>query len=488
MNTLDIGEEIYPRRLFYERDELKGTLSKGTESIEGLQVILQYALNKPGEIVGKVLGTQETTERISALSDLPGPYMSFRAKSRFESPYAYKFKSNKVWCKLLTHRSEPQDASYYAADLAFEEIKTEELFDPSFPFLNNHIAKDMPRRYISLYLAGPNILWKTHSTIKSSCSGNTRVEADVCELTPSNQSLFFARVVPWFFSDPCDDPFNYNLQTNIDALFLEPKADEVPLDDAFVSLGQSLAEDLTTVASIGSRSWVVWYGYSLRDGDSVVTYRRTTRKPGSSVHSWNSVPVDRNRCSEFLITSLNELRRLRDDNFDLFMPVTHYLDGLGSKTVEQRFTYLFLALEKLKDMYATQKGLAEILDNESFGLLRNEIQELVRGKIEDSEKAEMIINKSRELNRPSTRHILKKLFEDYEIDCSDLYPNCQDTYSYIQMRNDLFHSSRPVDLDRLWRETKRLTYVVERLLLRLLGWNDLSLSPREEEKQWIWEN
>jgi len=89
-----------------------------------------------------------------------------------------------------------------------------------------------------------------------------------------------------------------------------------------------------------------------------------------------------------------------------------------------------------------------------------------------------------ELNRPSLRFVLDALFFRYNIDWTDIYPSTGD-FTLIKTRDKLFHSSQEPNFDLLFKETNRLQAIIERLLLRMLGWEDLSHSPTDFMKKWL---
>ena len=55
----------------------------------------------------------------------------------------------------------------------------------------------------------------------------------------------------------------------------------------------------------------------------------------------------------------------------------------------------------------------------------------------------------------------------------DLYPNDVARPSFFNTRNALVHSANEIDFDILFCETYRVQTIVERLLLKLLGWKDI---------------
>ena len=57
-------EDLLPKQPFFDRHEFVGDLLKGNEVAEKLHLIVQYSMIKGREIVGKVLGTKETFEKL----------------------------------------------------------------------------------------------------------------------------------------------------------------------------------------------------------------------------------------------------------------------------------------------------------------------------------------------------------------------------------------------------------------------------------------
>ena len=72
--------------------------------------------------------------------------------------------------------------------------------------------------------------------------------------------------------------------------------------------------------------------------------------------------------------------------------------------------------------------------------------------------------------------LLNWLCEELQVKWRDLYPPnyVKDLPRFIKTRNEMFHSHEVIDGELVLRETKRLRAVFERLVLRALGWGDLS--------------
>ena len=70
---------------------------------------------------------------------------------------------------------------------------------------------------------------------------------------------------------------------------------------------------------------------------------------------------------------------------------------------------------------------------------------------------------------------LQRLCDSLGVTWQDLYPanDKRKTPKFIETRNKVFHSHRSVDGDLVWRETRRVSLLFERLVLRTLGWTEL---------------
>ncbi len=79
---------------------------------------------------------------------------------------------------------------------------------------------------------------------------------------------------------------------------------------------------------------------------------------------------------------------------------------------------------------------------------------------------------------------LEDLFASLGVDWKDVYPDGS-RLTLIQTRNLLFHSSSETIYETLEEEAHRAQALVERVILRLLGWEDLSRAPQHEKMRWL---
>jgi hypothetical protein len=105
-----------------------------------------------------------------------------------------------------------------------------------------------------------------------------------------------------------------------------------------------------------------------------------------------------------------------------------------------------------------------------------DFNELDGGRIEGYVLLGMLREKLPELNRPSIASQLQWLCDSLGVTWRDLYPPnvSLDRPRFIRTRNEIFHSNAPVDGAFVLRETYRVSALFERLILKVLGWTDLS--------------
>ena len=155
------------------------------------------------------------------------------------------------------------------------------------------------------------------------------------------------------------------------------------------------------------------------------------------------------KAAEFLRVCLPRFQERRANGEDLRLPIVYGVPKAGSRSVEERFTPAYWALEKL---------IAVLVNRE------NRAQMLRRKKALEGEKSRLNIGDQ-----------LQWLCESLDVTWRDLYPaKYVSTRSrFIKTRNKIFHSKTPIDGGVVFRETRRMSLLFERLILKALGWSDL---------------
>ena len=224
--------------------------------------------------------------------------------------------------------------------------------------------------------------------------------------------------------------------------------DELP-DEAFLDKAKALVGDATLLMSFVRRQWIVWYSYSFWTPEFVSQHRfHSSRDTRNQKHRIDDSPVGM-KAAEFLRVCLPRFQERRNNVEDLRLPIVYGVPKAGSRSVEERFAPAFWALEKL---------IAVLVNRE------NRDQILRRKKALEGDESRLNIGDQ-----------LQWLCESLDVTWRDLYPaNYVSTRPrFIKTRNKIFHSKTPIDGGMVFRETRRMSLLFERLILKALGWSDL---------------
>ena len=226
--------------------------------------------------------------------------------------------------------------------------------------------------------------------------------------------------------------------------------DELP-DEAFLSTAKALADDATLLMSFVRRQWIVWYSYSFLTPEFVSQHRfHSSRDTRNQKHRIDDAPVVRMKAAEFLRVCLPRFQERRANGEDLRLPIVYGVPKAGSRSVEERFALAYWALEKLTAVLVNRENRAQIL---------------CRKKALEGEKSRLTIGDR-----------LQWLCESLDVTWRDLYPAkyVSTRPRFIKTRNKIFHSKTSVAGGVGFRETRRMSLLFERLILKALGWSDLA--------------
>ena len=257
--------------------------------------------------------------------------------------------------------------------------------------------------------------------------------------------------------------------------------DELP-DEAFIDQAKALVDDVTLLMSFACRHWIAWYSYSFLTPEFVSQYRfHSSRDTRNEKHRIDDSPVGM-KAAEFLRVCLPRFSERRANGEDLRLPIVYGVPKAGSRSVEERFTSVFWALEKLVDVFVKRENRDQILGRSDFRRVSRNIRKVFdKTQIPEGSWGQppvglhMIQEKISELNRPSIGTQLQWLCDSLDVTWRDLYPASYDSPKprFITTRNEIFHSNTPIDGGLVFRETRRVSLLFERLILKALGWSDL---------------
>ena len=162
------------------------------------------------------------------------------------------------------------------------------------------------------------------------------------------------------------------------------------------------------------------------------------------------------------------------------------------KFLESEFATMFTALEYLRSLYCEKNNLNKIIINNSFKKLKKIIKQNLcefqenNSKLTDFHRNEQI-KKIPELNRYSISTIISKMCSEYKINLKEFYPT-DESISLYDTRNKLIHESYEIEIELLSKEYVRLRLIVEKLILKILKWEDFDEMDNKFEIKYITES
>ena len=460
--------QIEPSRPFEEVHEFQGVLTKGERSIADQHFIVRYSTRRPGPIHGRILGegSRATGERFSSLMRQSGLYSAIRSKA--EGADEPVLESQRVRLRSSTTRFWPD--SYTPSMVGVLAVLELDEFKVSTAF-----QREEPKRQISFSLAGPRDFWDLSCIRERSFIGSTRIEPRSIRIQDPKDELS-VKLTPHFVYSTVvlEDGHRVPVEDSFDSLIIETEFSCDVLDDEqFRSRAIAIADDIMLLASIGARRKLDWFSYGFGATDRFEEYVRTRLDRFEDSVGPQDPLVTRAEVEEFLSKTLAAYRHHQDQGFDLRWPLITTLTAHTSDLLEQRFLFLFMALEKLKDMYASrEKAYSNFRTHSERKRTLHNLSEYISSKLKDHPNVEDIKEKLPELGRRPLWSILRELLSTYDVEWRDVYPEGTDKPTFIAVRNKLLHTAEEVDLGDLFYETERLQVVLERLLLKLLGWED----------------
>lgn len=451
------------RKLFSQRLEFIGTISSDALSVDQLQIAISYSLVNQGNVTGRIYGTKDIARKIEQFYEYKSTELRLEGEHFNQKIYSDSLILNRILLGSATPSSRTGGELHSViAEIELWNLKIE----------NRYEADDRTTRSISFLLNGPKQVWQVFQWRIHGLQGE--VENDIRNSEIDLEVEPTVKILPRYFYDHLDDEEKVDISTNVYSLAIETKKSEDEFSEMdFLEYSRELVDDLTMLASFLTKHWVVWYGYYFDRNygyDFFIRNSRPTHDVKINHYDWTIRPEN---IREFLKTGLKSFRQLRNKNIDLRMPINYYVSGHEGITIEEKFTKLFLSLEKIKDLFASQNDLIMNLPETKFKEIRKRLIQTLRNELDNPKELKKIKLKLMELNRPSLMYVLENLFSVYRITWKDIYPP-HSKFTLLSTRNTLFHSASDMNIDELIKEFERLNVILDRLLLRMLGWENLS--------------
>ena len=471
-------DRVNPRP-FEAVHEFQGTLTKGKSLLSDWHFVVTYSTRQPSLIRGSILGEESRDEleldRLSELMHQPDFYGSLRSKDMdCDGPI---YESNKVFVKSSRRRLWAKEYGSRMVGV-IAELELEEF---TRTYNREHGEKE---RRISFALAGPRDFWPLRWIRRQSYTGETEFKHSPSSVEIPNQIGAKLQLAPHyvFSSISFDDGRELGIEDYYHSIIVKTDLPptEIP-DDEFQCQAIKIVDDLLLVASVAARYWIDWFSFHFSASSKLVDHVRSRRESFVESVGHRDTLVDRGQAFDFLTIAVQTLREHRDSGFDLHLPLITVMTANTSELPEQRFLFYFMAIEKLKDMYAKKEGLVRTVGSGSEGRhLIKDVNSYLDKKLADHPALTLVKEKTVELDRPPLWHVLEKLLLEYDVEWKDLYPPNTEKPTFIGVRNKLVHSAESVEPAQLYFDTERLRVVLERLLLKLLGWQEYGAASSME--------
>lgn len=468
-------DELFTQEPFYEKKSFIGVIEKGDLHIGGLQIQLQYSLIKENTIDCWVLGVDDTFDKLRQL--MTPPYDNVKLIVENAEQQRIVISSDSVYLKNLHGRPYYQsqnavNVAYKAATLDLRDLKIEYKID-----------EKIPERHLTYFLCGSRTYWPVHMARERNINGDIKNEyVDIDN--EIHHDRFEIKFKLWHYFDDVEKPIKYEAVANIMAIEIVTKENEEAYnDERFINDARTFVEDYLAIYSFISKSRISWFGYQLETNKSFKQYYRRIVEVERRDTSFNQGLVEYNEFGKFSVIAMENIGKLKEHDMNLHMPILYYISSFETGFIEDKFALSFLALEKIKDMYAVKENIYNIMDDSEFNLLKVKIKDCLAFNIVNKNVKDKINAKIKELQRTPLKAILFSMFERYNIQWSDLYPQ-QHEFTLARTRDKLFHTNIETD-DEIVKESIRLQSLLERLLLSMLGWHDFHKSPEMYTIEWL---
>ena len=474
---------IDERQPFFRTLQDRVVFSKGATASEPIDVVIRYSEVGPETISGKILGTNRTHASIKPVfEDRSEFYCS--VMSAFPDGPA-RLSSKKVWLRSITARGwreklPPNEPLTIVGRFECEELLIDERQqDRDF---------DLPERTVTFYLSEDARQWRTAGKEYGFRSFKLDPYADTIDL--GTEYPFSIVAQPALVYDRYDRaPERIAAITTPTLTCTTTRALDSYSTEQFVEETKAAVDDLLLLASVVSRCLIRWHrcGWFGPKGPETLVRPLGIHALGrdSRGASPDETPVPLHRFAEFAGRGVPKLQSLKRQGLDLTLPIIYLVASDQSRIIEERFSYALLCLERLVDQHARSRDLSQIVHPKGFEVLRHALAAQIDAEFLSAEsrmipKADrtpgeasaLVQEKLTELNRPPFWTVLSALLDEYEVTWTDLYPPGLPRPSFVSTRNKFIHSSDTLPLKLLAQETVRVQALCERLILRMLGWDD----------------
>jgi hypothetical protein len=337
-------------------------------------------------------------------------------------------------------------------------------------------STDPVKRHMTFYLTGPSKLWMTTTLRTLAWSGNTTTDAHDDLLTLDSAAPDTVSVRPHFVY--AESPLSgasqkHTVEAEIYALSVEsvPLADEE--EASFSERATALVDSLCLLMGFLSKARITWFESMLSGGGTLVNLFRDEKNVDIEAPHWEDVVLYADDIRPFLNGAI---AAYRSGNIEVRLPILHYISAQSKQFVDDRFTVLFFALEKMLSALDERNREPLLLSKDQLSKLWETVRAELAKMQKTSDQIDLIEQKRGELQRPPLKHRINRHLTDLGIDISDIGGE-EALGRMYRVRNHLTHVHGEPPIGEIMVETRRLETLVERMLLKLLNWQGKTHTP-----------
>jgi hypothetical protein len=334
------------------------------------------------------------------------------------------------------------------------------------------------KRQASFLLTGPSDLWLCHASRTLSYTGDISVSHSDPAL-PLDSTRDQISTSPHFVY--ADYPRAKGIpreigQAELFALRVNDAFEIEREGAAFIADSSAITDTLCLLMSFLSKTYITWFTCTCSDGQEVLQSYRNVRTTDAEAPDWEDLVLSPPNIRPFLNQALGAYDQSTASGFDLRIPMLYYIWAQSSRFVEDRFSTIFFALEKLLSSLDERNPEDDLLTTSELSRLWKVMRPALEKMGKTPYQVELVLAKRRELQRAPLMHRIKRHLSALEIDITDI-GDAAGLRSLVDVRNLLAHEKGEVPIDKVIYETHRLETIVERMLLKLLSWSGKDCTP-----------
>jgi hypothetical protein len=345
-----------------------------------------------------------------------------------------------------------------------------------------HDPSERPRpRRVSFFLHGPRQVWPTY--YGPGKQKGTKLHLGTVPFTVQCRGHHIdarrdSDVNPYLGGDRYRASTAY-LRTTIQSLdFATSKGHAEYSDEAFLADAQEATEDLCFIVGMLSHGVVNWYSHFQAGKAFTSEYTRSVQPRPSGYTNDHDELIWRADVPRFLGIAFRRLRQLRTRGIDLRIPIGYAITGAETAITAQKFGLFYLGLEAAKAQYAkVAKVKAPV--HPTYNACKREALKAINAYAAQSRQSVPIDWWKNKIGdrRPTLWQAVEPMLRRFRVGWTDMYPSPGKEPTFTRVRNKVFHSGTASEGREMLNETRRLQGVLQRLMLRWLGWQDLLHAP-----------